>query len=189
MSAMYKVGKKTALAVLENNECNFLDIFKENEATHDKIARAGEMFLLKLYNAKETCVSLDNLLFSSYMQMMKKTKKRKSSSIASFKLESLPPTTAAAKYHANRAYFAVQEWLGNSLQATDWGWEYIDDMLSPVYTDRQAASNSVLNMVSCGCKTGCGKRCSCRKADLDCSVMCSTCIGQNCSNACPLDSD
>ena len=58
--AMYKVGRKTALAVLENNECNFLDIFKENEAPHDKIVRAGEMFLLKQYNAKETCVSLDN---------------------------------------------------------------------------------------------------------------------------------
>ena len=148
VSAMYNVGKK-ALAVLENYECNFLDIFKENEATHDKIARAGEMFLLKPYNAKETCVSLDNLRFSSYRltQMMKKTKKkRKSSSIASFKLECSPPTTAAAKYHAYRAYLAVQEWLGNSLQATDWGWEYNDDMPSPVYTDRPAASDSVLNM-------------------------------------------
>ena len=57
--AMYKVGRKTALAVLEN-ECNFLDIFKENAAPLDKIVRAGEMFLLKQYNAKETCVSLDN---------------------------------------------------------------------------------------------------------------------------------
>ena len=119
----------------------------------------------------------------------RKLKKRKSSSIASFKFESLPPTTAAAKYHAYRAYFAVQEWLGNSLQATDWGWEYTDDMLSPVYTDRSVAPESVLNMVSCGCMTGCGKRCPSRKAGLDCSVTCSTCIGQNCSNACPLDSD
>ena len=74
MSAMY-VGKKTALAVLENNESNFLDIFKKNEATHNKIAKAEERFLLKLYNAKEPCVSLDNLRFSSYMQIMKKTKK------------------------------------------------------------------------------------------------------------------
>ena len=85
--------------------------------------------------------------------MMKETKKRKSSSIASFKLESLPPTTAPAKYQAYRAYFAVQEWLGNSLQATDWGWEYNDEMLSPVYTDRPVVSDSVLNMVSYGCKT------------------------------------
>ena len=113
---------KTALVVLENNKCNFLDIYKENEASHAKIAWAGEMFLLKLYNAKKTCVSLDNLRLSSYMQMMKKTKKRKSSSIAPFKLESLQPTTA--KYHAYRDYFAVQEWLGNSLQATDWSWDY-----------------------------------------------------------------
>ena len=184
---MYKVGKKTALNVLQNKDCKFLDIFKANDATHEQIARAGEMFVLKLYNANETCVSLDNCRFLSYLQMMKKTRKKKSSSSASFQLESLPPTSAARRYHAYRAYSAVQEWLGNSLQAIDWGWECNDDMLIPIYTDRPPASDSVLRMVSCGCKTGCGKQCSCRKAGLDCSAMCSTCIGQNCTNACPLD--
>ena len=98
---------------------------------------------------------------------MKKTKK---SSFSSFRLESLPPTSAAMKFHSYGAYFAVQEWLGNSLLPTDCGWEYQDGALSPVYTDRPAASNAVLRMVLCGCKAGCacGKRCSCRKAGLDC---------------------
>ena len=32
-----------------------------------------------------------------------------------FKLESLPPTTAAAMFHSYRAYIAVQQWMGNNL--------------------------------------------------------------------------
>ena len=127
------------------------------------------MFLLKLYNAKKICVSLDNLRLPSYMQIMKKTKKRKSSSIASFKLESLQPTTA--KYHAYRDYLAVQEWLGNSLQATDWGWDY-----NVICSVQPTQPHPILDYIWCHV----GVRCSCYKAGLDCSVMCLTCIGQNC---------
>ena len=189
VSAMYKIGKKTALNVLQEKDCGFLDIFKANYASHDQIWRAGEMFVLMLYKAKKTCKSLDNCRYFSYMRMMKASQKKISYSVGSVQLETLPPTSAAMKYHAYRAYFAVQEWLGNSLQATDWGWELNDGTLTPIYTDRPAASDSVLRLVSCGCKKGCGKRCSCRKAGLDCSAMCSTCIGQICTNALPLDGD
>ena len=179
--------KKKALKVLEEGNCQFLDIFRANDATHDQISRAGEMFVLKLYGANERCQSLDDWRYVAYMRIMKKIPKKKSSSLAPFPPESLPPTSVAMRYHAYRAYFAVQEWSGNFLLATDWGTECIDDMLISIYTDRPAASDSVLRMVSCGCKTDCGKRCSCRKAGMDCSAMCSKCIGRNCTNVCPFD--
>ena len=54
--------------------------------------------------------------------------------------------------------------------------------LSPVLTDRAEAPDSVLRVVSCGCKVQCSTRCRCRKAGLHCTVMCSSCIGQTCSN-------
>ena len=59
----------------------------------------------------------------------------------------------------------------------------IDGVLTPIYTGRTAAPDSVLRIVSCGCKKGSGKRYSFRKAGLDSSAMCSTCLGQNCANA------
>jgi len=40
----------------------------------------------------------------------------------------------------------------------------------------------LLKMVSCGCKAGCGRACSCRKLGLHCSQMCNHCLGQTCSN-------
>ena len=186
VSALFSVGKRSALEVLEKNDCSFLDIFQAADASHEQIAMAGERFVLKLYNAKEICPSLDDWRYLKYHQVMKQNKKKKTG-LTSFRLESLPPTSAAMKYHSYRAYLTVQEWLGNPLLANDWGWESIDGMLSPICTDRPAATHSILRMVSCGCKTGCGKRCSCRKAGLDCSPMCSSCIGQSCSNACPID--
>ena len=125
-----------------------------------------------------TCTTLDKRIYILYMQKVSKS--------SSFKLHSLPPTSAAAKYHSYRAYYAVQEWLGNTgdIAPVDWGWEVQDGMLSPVLNDEAVAPDNVLKIVSCGCQTDCGKRCKCRKAGLLCTAMCSTCLGQTCSNAC-----
>lgn len=77
-----------------------LNVFKKSGATHDKISRAGEMLALKLYNVNQLSMTLDELRFVLYMQKMK-------TSSSSFQLESLPPTSAAVKYQAYRAYYAV----------------------------------------------------------------------------------
>ena len=41
------------------------------------------------------------------------------------KPQSLPPTSAAAKYHSFRVYLQVQEWKGSAaeLHPRDWGWQ------------------------------------------------------------------
>ncbi|KAG1680909.1 hypothetical protein GQR58_012092 [Nymphon striatum] len=61
-------------------------------------------------------------------------------------------------------------------------------MLSyPVETNRPVAPDSLLNMVSCGCKPdGCSNMtCSCNKLGLFCTSMCSKCSGQTCNNTTP----
>lgn len=184
VSALYGVGKKKPMAVLERGEWGILDAFQRSDSSHDEVARVGELFLLKLYGASDACNSLDKLRYVLYMQKVSKTS-------STFQLQSLPPTSAAAKYHSYRAYYAVQEWLGNvgDIEPTEWGWELQGGMLSPILTDRPVAPEAVLLIVSCGCKTTCGKRCKCRKAGLYCTPMCSSCIGQTCSNACEPDED
>ena len=105
----------------------------------------------------------------------------RSSLSSGFKLESLPPTVAA-EFHSCHAYLAVQQWIGNNLCPTDWGWQYRDGSLVPLTTDRPVAPTRVLQIVSCGCKTGCWTTCGCRKSGMYCSPMCSQCDGQTCSN-------
>ena len=98
------------------------------------------------------------ILQISYVLYMKKKNSKASSA---FQLQSLPLTSAAAKFHSYRAYYAVQEWLGNATDVlpTEWGWKLQGGVLSPVLTNRPVASESVLLIVSCGCKINCGKKC------------------------------
>jgi len=103
---------------------------------------------------------------------------------SSFQLASLPPTSAAAKQHSFRTYLTLQEWMENRLLPTEWGWRLQDGMLTPVETDRLIAPDTLLNMISCGCKAdGCGGSCGCRKLGVFCSSLCSKCSGQTCNNA------
>ena len=90
--------------------------------------------------------------------------------------------SAATKQHSYRTYLTVQEWLGNKLDPTDWGWSAQGGILTPVETDSPVAPNTLLNMVSCGCKPdGCKTMtCSFKKLGLHCTKMCRKCSGQTC---------
>ena len=74
-----------------------------------QIWKAGEMFVLMLYKAKDTGMSLDNFRYIYIMRMMKMSQKNVNSSLEAFQLETLPPTSAAIEYYTHRAFFAVQE--------------------------------------------------------------------------------
>lgn len=181
VSAPYNIGKQKVISVLQDpkDDWTILNVFKEKVASHDEIAAAGEKLLLRLYGAKKA-ITLDQQRHLSYMQKVS----RKSVTSDSFHLKILPPTSAAAKFHSYRTYFTVQGWLGNSdISATDWGWEVIDGVLFPIATDRAAAPDRVLKIVSCGCKASCRKKCKCRKAGLFCTAMCSSCCGQTCEKS------
>ena len=129
---------------------------------------------------------MDKYRYILYMKQVT----RKSLTSGGLKLESLPPTSAAAKYHSFKTYYAIQQWLGNDeVISTEWGCHFRNGMLHPIAIDQPVATEKVLLIVSCGCKTSCGKRCGCRKVGLFCTPMCSTCYRHTCSNICLDDID
>ena len=75
------------------------------------------------------------------------------------------------------------------LTPTEWGWQDHDHTIVPVATDQPAAPRQLMNIVTCGCKTGCGNACGCRKAGMVCSEMCYHCMGVSCDNAPEMDLD
>ena len=155
-----------------------MDTFKAADKTPDDVAQAGERIMLKLYNARPTVKTLDEQRHTLYNRSLSKA-----SLSSTFKLESLPPTSAAAKFHSYRAYHTVQQWIGNNMDPTQWGWKISSSgVLVPIETDKPVAPDNILRMISCGCKAGCSRACSCRKNCLKCSVMCSHCYGITCSN-------
>jgi len=105
--------------------------------------------------------------------------------IQAVQAQSLPPASAAAKFHNLRVYYQVQDWKGNtSLLPEDWGWKLQGGQLLPVLTDLKPAPPVLLNIIRCKCKTDCStSSCSCRKHGLECSSACSGCHGILCSNS------
>ena len=178
--AIYRIGKCKPFNLLHNKrEYAMLNLFLNSDSTHEGIERAGECFLLKLYGASK-CASLDELRNICYKKAVTKT-----SLSSSFQLAILPPTSAAAKQHSFRTYLTVQEWMGRFLQPTDWGWK-LEDILTPIDSDRPLAPEILLNMISCECKAvGCGVLCGCRKTGVHCSALCANCSSQTFNNVAP----
>ena len=89
--------------------------------------------------------------------------------------QSLPPTSAAAKYHSLRVYYQVMVWkdCNHDLKPEDWEWYTHDGKLMPLQTDKPAAPSEILDVICCSCTKDCStKRCPCRKYDLHYMIVC-----------------
>jgi hypothetical protein len=161
--------------VEKNAQLNaIIGVYKDEEARPEEIEDAGVRFLVTLYGGDIDKESLEEIRYKRFVKSSIKSK---------FNLASLPPTKDAARYHAFRTYHQVQKWYGIKKNPEDWGWRYGTNGLTPIKTTEKAAPQTLLNVISCHCRKGCSKACSCRKAGLQCSVVCGFCSGQSCKNA------
>lgn len=150
--------------------------------------------MLHLYKYKPSPVEKDlspsqqlhkfrfNLFCKKTSANLKTTKK------VSVNLASLPPSVDSFKEHLKRVYFQVQSWIGfcqgiaPELNPTDWGWKIIDGDLCPTRMLSPPAPEDILNVITCSCKTGCGRACGCRKSGMFCTLSCLICKGNDCTN-------
>ncbi|XP_052119625.1 uncharacterized protein LOC127748790 [Frankliniella occidentalis] len=98
-------------------------------------------------------------------------------------LSTLPCTSDAAAQHCYRVYLQVQQWLGNDLDPTAWGWRAENGTLTPIPTTKPAVPPELQSRLSCKCSPqGCGVRCPCRKRGDVCGPWCAKCKGETCTN-------
>ena len=98
----------------------------------------------------------------------------------------LPPTSAAAKFHSYRVFLQTCQWksLDCDLLPELWGWTKGDAGLSPTMKDKPPAPEDLLKIVRCNCLTNYqSARCSCIKHGMKCFAGCGHCHGSACSNA------
>ena len=143
--------------------------------TKEEIVNAGEKIFASLYGLKDS--SLHDARYKIYQKLLHK----KSNIQKDMDIRMLPPTVSAAKYHSLRVYHQVREWLGNSLDPLNYGWETCDNRLVPKRTDADIAPKNILSKITCSCKTSCNKRCSCRKINMSCTDSCK-CSEEKCEN-------
>jgi hypothetical protein len=74
--------------------------------------------------------------------------------------ERLPPTSDA-RFHSQLVYLQVQTWLGNNIEATEWGWvlckTQFKSILKPDRMDQLAVPASLIKIVKCHCTGMCSK--------------------------------
>ena len=149
--------------------------FGSPSATISGIIAAGENILVTFYNGK-VGETLNSLRYKKFCEKV-------ASSSTHVEPQTLPPTSAAAKYHSMRVYCQVQQWKGKHASPDELGWKRSGDRLVPIGTDLAPAPDELLRIIRCNCQSDCSTlRCTCRKHGISCSVVCGNCKGCSCTN-------
>lgn len=184
-SCFYRLGKNRLINSFPAEKLLELSsVFYQKNASSEEIASSAYHLIIGMYSDKSEKKIIDkspNFTLNDlrFMQFSKAKIKSK------FSLESLPPTEGAAKQHAFRVYYQLQQWLGNiDLQATDWGWQIKRGKLLPVGTADPPIPIKLMNQIACSCsKKGCiDASCGCKKHGLRCTNLCGHCHEDTCSN-------
>lgn len=177
-SYLFGIGKGVALRKYQQHKemANFAEVFYVKNVSETEIVDAGNRALKLIYNG-DSSDSLDSLRFRRFSEKVARGK-------SVVLIQSLPPTSAAAKYHLLRVYLQVQVWIGNdNIIPEDYGWVKKGTRLKPITTDLEPAPHELLITIRCRCQGSCDtNRCSCKKNNLKCSTACTECFGTNCFN-------
>ena len=101
------------------------------------------------------------------------------------KPQSLPPISAAAKYHSLHVYLQVQEWKGSAakLYPRVWEWQECEKGFVPIQTSLPPTPEYLLWVIRYYYQTNSSTlRCSCKKHSIECTPTCSNCKGTGCTN-------
>lgn len=176
VSAFHGVGKKTALSVwcsMPNLSPVFARLSKAPNQFSSEDMDAIKRYVVLLYQRTST------------LSEVNKARKRMFAS-EHCRIENIPPTKHALIQHMNRAvYQAGHVWgqtlIGNSTLPSPhlWGWMRMDEDFAwtPCWTTQPEAVKACQELLGCGCKKRCLKRCKCFKANLKWTQLC-VCGGQ-----------
>lgn len=174
-SSMFGYGKGKLITTIEKHPelQKFVSFFYNKRNDTQTVTFAGERIMISLYGCDGKDDSLNALRYKCFIRSTAKLKSN---------LSTLPPTTDAAKQHSLRTYHQVQMWLGQYLDADEWGWEKQARGWMPCMTTRDPAPAELLKLISCQCAGPCRAACGCRKAGLKCTAICKHCAGETCEN-------
>ena len=178
-SRLFGIGKAAGFKLVKENETfrEQAEVFRSVNSSKDQVIADGEKAMTIVQKGKLN-YHLDTMMYPRFQELVTTRKKAIHPNV-------LPPTSAATTYHSLRVFHQVQQWHRNTLPAEDWGWELSEGRLKPVKSDVGPAPQSLLDIVTCTCKTGCGTLlCGRHRQGMPCSSACSGCRGicQNMSN-------
>lgn len=178
-SHLYGIGKATWLAKAKKMQLPSLHAFGEDmhDISDEMIDEA--LALLKAVYGYKNDKDLAHI----------RTQKFLGTSANSRLLKTLPPTEAAYKEHVRRAAYATlidktcHEGIPALPPMEDFGWKTDGEIPLPVLSTLVPWPEVMTKKLSCKCKKGCKRNCSCKSRKVVCYVAC-TCMGKDdkCSN-------
>ena len=173
-SAFFGKGKKTALGVIQNDQeiCKGLALLGVSQTVSASLHSSCEQFTIHLYGS--TAADINTARFELFCKK-------------NLQSQSLPPTADALQKHVERVNHQVYLWKQSLApqpaisSPIGKGWELCNNKLSIKWMTRSPAPISLMELVSCSCKTPCAtRRCSCQHAGLPCTPACK--CGDHCIN-------
>lgn len=170
-SCFYGKGKKSAMSVVRQNPVFMQSLSKLGEEfVLNEIPPGIEEFVCKMYGLENKSVN------DARYELFKTGSSEKS----------LPPNKDALLLHLKRVNYQAKIWKSatdaiiNPPSPDGHGWCVEGENMSITWLTESHAPTNILKTQKCACKTGCsGGKCSCLKANLKCTALCS-CTG--CSN-------
>ena len=142
-SRLYNIGKATILKKFKAKTIlhQSAEIFNNPNSTAKEIESAGEMALVNIYNGKSN-ESLNTLRYRRYCEKL-------ATNTTQVEPRTLPPTSAAAKFHNYRVFLQICQWksIDCDLSPELWGWTKGDAGLSPTMTDLPPAPEDLLKII------------------------------------------
>ena len=139
-----------------------MDVFRDPGSTHEQIHEAGLKIVAAHFSTDQNSVS-EKLNEAREIQFHKKCSSKPTK--RGVNLASLAPSEDSVCLHLNRAYFQIQDWQGNVLEPTDYGWEIKDGLLEPIPMQQDPAPVCLIEVTQCKYKaTKCtSRRYSCNR--------------------------
>lgn len=183
-SAFHGIGKVRAYKAMLKSE-NFISAFKRigNSFIFDtKDFAVIEEFVCSLYGAKQ-CKDVNEARYAKFCSTVRATEPQK-----------LPPTRDALLCHCKRVSYVtavVKKSLNNHPNIPNpyegYGWVLREGKLEIQWMLLPPAPDQVMQLITCGCKTGCSTRaCSCKSNGLSCTDLCKC---KDCVNSTNYDTD
>ena len=137
-----------------------MDVFKDPGSSHEQIHEAGLKIVAAHFSTDQSSVS-EKLNEAREIQFHRKCSSK--SAKRGVNLSSLVLSEDSVNLHLDRVYFQIQDWQGNALKPTDYGWEIKDGLLEPILMQQDPAPVCLMEVMQCKCKaTKCTSgRCSC----------------------------
>jgi hypothetical protein len=164
VSWFYKHGKRLAWKVFSDNTKTLEEFGTSSDTDFPSQPKAAEIFIIKMYSPKSKLIYVDSLRAAMHNKVDHNM---------------LPPTSDALHYHLliclyqDNVASTSNHPKSSTTKSTSVRWKAnANGNTVPVLMTREPMPSNCTELLSCNCKIGCNRRCTCKAMKIPCTEAC-----------------